>query len=179
MNLKNGITVFYCRKYIWPVLFIGVFFSACGYRFSGSGNLPSGVQTIFIQVLKNRTVETGYESTVTNDLIYEFTRNGRAVEKSRDNTDAFLTGVIESEKIRTISRQGQLDPLERRVQITISLKLTDRGDTVIWSRSSISDSEAYDVGSNNQITERNKRRALEVLSKRLAETAYNRLTDNF
>ncbi|MGB6010639.1 MAG: LPS assembly lipoprotein LptE [Desulfobacterales bacterium] len=179
MNLKNGITVFYCRKYIWPVLFIGVFFSACGYRFSGSGNLPSGVQTVFIQVLKNRTMETGYESTVTNDLIYEFTRNGRTVEKSRDNTDAFLTGVIESEKIRTISRQGQLDPLERRVQITISLKLTDRGDTVIWSRSSISDSEAYDVGSNNQITERNKRHALGILSKRLAETAYNRLTDNF
>lgn len=179
MNLKNGVTVFYCRKYIWLVLFIGVFFSACGYRFSGSGNLPSGVQTIFIEVLKNRTVETGYESTVTNDLIYEFTRNGRAVEKSRDHTDAFLTGVIESKDIRTISRQGQLKPLERRVQITISLKLTDRGDTVIWSRPGISDSEAYDVGANNQITKRNERHALEILSKRLAETAYNRLTDNF
>lgn len=171
--------MFYCRKYIWLVLFIGVFFSACGYQFSGSGNLPSGVQTIFIEVLKNRTVETGYESTVTNDLIYEFTRNGRAVEKSRDHTDAFLTGVIESKDIRTISRQGQLKPLERRVQITISLKLTDRGDTVIWSRSDISDSETYDVGANNQITKRNERHALEILSKRLAETAYNRLTDNF
>jgi len=171
--------VFYCRKYIWLVLFIGVFFSACGYRFSGSGKLPSGVQTIFIEVLKNRTVETGYESTVTNDLIYEFTRNGRTVEKSRDHTDAFLTGVIESKDVRTISRQGQLKPLERRVQITISLKLTDRDDTVIWSRSGISDSEAYDVGANNQITEQNKRHALEILSKRLAETAYNRLTDNF
>ncbi len=158
---------------------MGVFFSACGYRFSGSGNLPSGAQTIFIEVLKNRTVETGYENTITNDLIYEFTRNGRDVQKSRDNTDAFLTGVIESEHIRTISRQGQLDPLERRVQITISLKLTDPGDTVIWSRSGISDSEAYDVGANNQITERNKRHALEVLSKRLAETVYNRLTDDF
>lgn len=171
--------MFYCRKYIWPVLFIGVFFSACGYRFSGSGNLPSGVQTIFIKVFENRTVETGYENTVTNDLIYEFTRNGRAVQKSRDNTDAFLTGVIESEHIRTISRQGQLDPIERQVQITISLKLTDQGDTVIWSRSGISDSEAYNVGVNNQITERNKRQALGILSKRLSETAYNRLTDNF
>jgi outer membrane lipopolysaccharide assembly protein LptE/RlpB len=158
---------------------MGVFFSACGYRFSGSGNLPSGVQTVFIEVLKNRTVETGYENTVTNDLIYEFTRNGRVVEKSRDNTDAFLTGVIESEHVRTISRQGQLAPLERRVQIAISLKLTDRDHRVIWSRSGISDSEAYDVGANNQITEQNKRHALEILSKRLAETAYNRLTDNF
>ncbi len=158
---------------------MGVFFSACGYRFSGSGNLPSGVQTVFIEVLKNRTVETGYENTVTNDLIYEFTRNGRVVEKRRDNTDAILTGVIESENVRTISRQGQLAPLERRVQIAISLKLTDRDHRVIWSRSGISDSEAYDVGANNQITEQNKRHALEILSKRLAETAYNRLTDNF
>jgi outer membrane lipopolysaccharide assembly protein LptE/RlpB len=158
---------------------MGVFFSACGYRFSGSGNLPSGAETIFIEVFKNRTVETGYENTITNDLIYEFTRNGRDVQKSRDNTDAVLTGVIESEHIRTISRQGQLDPLERRVQITISLKMTDPADTMIWSRSGISDSEAYDVGANNQITERNKRHALEILSKRLSETAYNRLTDDF
>lgn len=171
--------MFNYRKYIWPVLFMGVFFSACGYRFSGSGNLPSGAETIFIEVFKNRTVETGYENTITNDLIYEFTRNGRDVQKSRDNTDAVLTGVIESEHIRTISRQGQLDPLERRVQITISLKMTDPADTVIWSRSGISDSEAYDVGANNQITERNKRHALEILSKRLSETAYNRLTDDF
>ena len=158
---------------------MGVLFSAGGYRFSGSGSLPSGVQTVFIEVLKNRTVETGYENTVTNDLIYEFTRNGRVVEKRRDNTDAILTGVIESEHVRTISRQGQLAPLERRVQIAISLKLTDRDHRVIWSRSGISDSEAYDVGANNQITEQNKRHALEILSKRLAETAYNRLTDNF
>ncbi len=171
--------MFNYRKYIWPVLFMGVFFSACGYRFSGSGNLPSGAETIFIEVFKNRTVETGYENTITNDLIYEFTRNGRDVQKSRDNADAVLTGVIESEHIRTISRQGQLDPLERRVQITISLKMTDPADTVIWSRSGISDSEAYDVGANNQITERNKRHALEILSKRLSETAYNRLTDDF
>ena len=167
------------RKYIWPVLFAWIFLSACGYRFSGSGNLPSGVQTVFIEVLKNRTIETGYENTVTNDLIYEFTRNGRVVQKSRDRSDAFLAGVIESAYIRTISRQGQLDPLERRVQITISLKLTDGDDRVIWSRSAISDSEAYDVGANNQITELNKRRALETLSRRLAETAYNRLTDDF
>ena len=171
--------MFFCRKYIWPVLLVGVFFSACGYRFSGSGKLPSGVQRVFIEILENRTVETGYEHTVTNDLIYEFTRNGRTVQKSKDNTDAFLTGVIESEHIRTISRRGQLDPLERRVQITINLKLTDRGDTVIWSISGISDSEAYDVGANNQITELNKRHALEILSKRLAEVAYNRLTDDF
>ena len=167
------------RKYIWPVLFAWIFLSACGYRFSGSGDLPSGVQTVFIEVLKNRTMETGYENTVTNDLIYEFTRNGRVVQKSRDRSDAFLSGVIESAHIRTISRQGQLDPLERRVQITISLKLTDGDDRVIWSRSAISDSEAYDVGANNQITELNKRRALETLSRRLAETAYNRLTDDF
>jgi outer membrane lipopolysaccharide assembly protein LptE/RlpB len=158
---------------------MGVFISACGYRFSKGGNLPSGVQTVFIEILENRTVETGYENTVTNDLIYEFTRNGRVVQRSREGTDAFLTGVIESENIRTISRQGQLNPIERRVQIAVSLKLTDRDDRVIWFASGISDSEAYGVGANNQTTEQNKRHALEILSKRLAETAYNRLTDDF
>ena len=43
----------------------------------------------------------------------------------------------------------------------------------------LSDNEAYPVSDNKQTTERNKRVAIEILSKRLAETIYNRLTDDF
>ena len=99
MNFPSIKAFFYRQKYIWPVIVILLFFSACGYRFAGSGNLPGGIQTVAIEILENRTTETGLENTITNDLIYEFSRKGRRVQKDSKKADAVLTGVIVSERI--------------------------------------------------------------------------------
>jgi len=179
MNFSTIKTFFYRQKFIWPVMIIALFFSACGYRFAGSGNLPEGIQTIAIDIFKNRTTETGLENTITNDLIYEFTRKGRSVQKNSKKADAVLTGVIVSERITTISRQAQQSPLARRVEITVNLKLTGSDGGVKWSASNVSAFEDYDVSTDRQVTDINKRKAIENLSERLAEKVYNRLTDNF
>ncbi|MBW2604088.1 MAG: hypothetical protein JRE28_07190 [Deltaproteobacteria bacterium] len=179
MKLAAITTFFYHQKYIWPVIFITLFLSACGYRFSGSGNLPEGIQTIAIEILENRTTETGLENTITNDLIYEFIRKGRSVQKNSKESDAILTGVIESERITTISRQAQQSPLARRIGITVNLKLTGSDGGVKWFASGVSEFEEYDVATDKQATEFNKRQAIEALSKKLAQKIYNRLTDDF
>jgi outer membrane lipopolysaccharide assembly protein LptE/RlpB len=179
MNFTAIRPLFYHQKYIWAVIFICLFVSACGYRFSGSGNLPAGIQTVAIEVLENRTSETGLENTITNDLIFEFTRKGRSVQRNSKEADAILTGVIVSERITTISRQAQQSPLARRVEITVSLKLTGSDGGVKWSASGVSESEEYDVATDKAVTESNKRQAIGTLSKKLAEKVYNRLTDNF
>ena len=179
MNFSTIKTFFYRQKFIWPVIIIALFFSACGYRFSGSGNLPEGIQTIAIDIFKNRTTETGLENTITNDLIYEFTRKGRSVQKNSKKADAVLTGVIVSERITTISRQAQQSPLARRVEITVNLKLTGSDGGVKWSASNVSAFEDYDVAADRQVTDINKRKAIENLSKKLSEKVYSRLTDNF
>ena len=179
MNFTAIRDFFYHRKYIWAVIFIPLFFSACGYRFAGSGNLPEGIQTIAIEIFENRTPETGLENTITNALIYEFTRKGRSVQKNSKEADAILTGVIESERITTISRQAQQSPLARRVEIIVNLKLTGSGGGVKWSASGVSEFEEYDVATDKQATETNKRQAIETLSKKLAEKVHNRLTDDF
>ena len=179
MNVKAITTFFNRQKYIWPVIIILLFFSACGYRFAGSGNLPGGIQTIAIEIFKNRTTETGLENTITNDLIYEFTRKGRKVQKNSKMADAILTGVIESERITTISRQAQQSALARRVEIIVSLKLTGSDGEIKWSASGVSAFEDYDVAADKQANEISKQRAIETLSKRLAEKIHNRLTDNF
>lgn len=141
--------------------------------------MPEGIETLAIEVLENRTPEIGLENTITNDLIYEFTRKGRSVQKKSKEADAVLSGVIESERITTISRQAQQSPLARRVEITVSLKLTGSGGGIKWSASGISEFEEYDVATDRQATELNKRQAIAILSKRLAQKVYNRLTDNF
>ena len=171
--------MFFNRKYSWTIIFLGLIFSACGYRFAVEGNLPSNVKSIFIKILENRTGETGVESVFTNDLIYEFTRDRKVVLTSSDKADAILTGVIKSMRIRTISRKGSHTPLERRVQVAVDLKLTDPNGSVIWSAKGVSTNEAYNVAPDKHVTEQNRRVAIEALSKRLAEKVYNRLTADF
>ena len=172
--------MFFNRKCFWTIIFLGIIFSACGYRFAGEGNLPSNVKSIFIKILENRTGETGVESVITNDLIYEFTRDRKVVLTSSDKADAILTGV-KNMRTRTISRKGSHTPLERRVQVAVDLKLTDPDGSVIWSAKGVSANEAYNVDQNNNkhVTEQNRRVAISTLSKRLAEKVYYDLTADF
>ena len=68
---------------------------------------------------------------------------------------------------------------ERRVTVTVDLKLTNPEGRLIWSAIGVSANEAYDVMSDKLATEQNRRNAISVLSKRLAERVYSRLTDDF
>jgi outer membrane lipopolysaccharide assembly protein LptE/RlpB len=160
------------------IVAVWVFLStACGYRFSGSGNLPSGVTAVFITIFENRTLETGLENVITEDIVYEFTRNNRAA--SRKNADAILSGVVRSMHTETISRAGQHTAIERRVTVSVDLRLTDVDGREIWSAKSVSANEAYEVASNKFETEQNKQDAISVLSKRLSAKIYDRLTNDF
>jgi len=141
--------------------------------------LPEGIKSLSIKMLKNRTSETGAENIFTNDLIYEITSFGKVVLTKEDSADGILTGVIESMRIHAISHRDSYTSLERRVIVTLNLKLTDQTGRVIWSAKDFSVSEDYIVSSDKQTTERNRREAIKTLSKRFAEKVYNRLTDDF
>jgi len=165
-------------KYITLVLLAGAALTACGYRFAGSGSLPGGARTIFVDVLTNRTAETGIENTFTADLRYEFVRN--RMSAGRDKADGILSGEIRALRADTISRQSQTVSLERRVTATLNLKLEDKEGRTLWSRKGISDSEAYQVTAEDQTgIDFNKRNAIARLSKKLAESVFYRLTDDF
>lgn len=172
--------MFFKGKIIWivfAILCFLAFLSACGYRFAGGGTFPSGINSICVTILENRTSETGVEDTFTNDLIYEFTRNGKIA--SIDKADALLSGVVKSMSIETISRSGSHTSIERRVTFTLDFKLTDSDGRIIWSAKGISGKEAYDVASDKLSTGQNRRSAISTLSERLAEKVYNRLTEDF
>jgi len=169
------------NRYMWIIFVFSMFFSACGYMFSGSGNFPAGIKNIYVTMLENRTSETGMENIVTNDLVYEFTKKNAkdTLANSKDRAEAILTGVIYSLGIDTISHKGTITSLERRVKVSISLRLTDQSGKIIWYRENVSAHETYDVVSDKLRTEQNRRAAISALSKRLAERVYNSLTDDF
>lgn len=153
--------------------------SGCGYRFSGGGSLPGKIRNVRVAILDNRTTETGLENLVTNDLIYEFTRSGKARVTDSDNADATLSGTIRYLRIASVAHSSSSTAVERRVTVGVDLKLADTAGTVIWSIKDFSANETYDVASSKLDTEQNKQQALIQLSKRLAERVYNRMTEDF
>ena len=179
MKLTGEGSFFVKKKYAWAFILLGSLFSACGYRFAGGGSLPAGITSISVEMFKNRTAETGVENIITNDLIYEFTRHEQVVVTGSDKADAILTGVVKSISERTISHTGKYTSNERRVELKVDLQLTDKSGRVIWSAKAVSENEAYQVMSEKQSTERNKRIAIQTLSKRLAENIFNGLTADF
>jgi len=171
-----------CRARMTCLIFICLScLLACGYRFAGSGGFPEGVNKIFIEVMENRTSKTGVERVVTNQLIFEFSRQReRSLVSNRNEADAVLKGTINSIRTQTISRIGTEAANEREVVMTVDLRLIqNNGGTVIWAATGLSDREAYDVDSVGIETDRNEELAVVRLSARLSERIFNRLTDNF
>lgn len=159
-----------------------VLVTACGYHFAGSGSFPGGVTRIFIPMLNNRTSEIGVESRFTNNLIYEFTRNHKeAVAKDRASADAILRGTIVSISVDNISRSSVSNAIERRVTAVLSLRLVSTADgKTLWASGNLSERQAYTVTSGSKTaTDQNKTEAIAEVSRKLAESAYSLLTDNF
>jgi hypothetical protein len=151
--------------------------AGCGYRFAGGGDFPFGVKKIFVPVFENRTSETGIETVFTNDFIYEFTRDGKVDVVERQDADAVFSGKISRLNTQTVARSGTQSPLERRVTVYLDLNLIDGGGNVLWTARGVSDDETYEVVSEKLAEERLKRSAIKVLSKRMAEMVYGRVTD--
>lgn len=161
-------------------VFLLVALAACGYQFKDRGlSAPEGVQTIAVPILENRTSETGLETVLTNDLAYEFTRSKvlRLVDKAQ--ADAVLRGIIRSIDDTNIAYNANYGSAERRVTMGLSFTLVRRDGRVLWSSAAISDQEHYRVVESKQITEMNRRAALDVISNRLAERVHNQILEDF
>jgi hypothetical protein len=155
-------------------------FSSCGYRFSGSEGLPQGIERLFIQLLENKTTETGIDIVVTNELKNEFIRKYRGVLVDREVAAAILSGAVVGIRTETVARRGALTALERSVSMTIDLKLKTSGDERVWFAKGITSNDTYTVVSGDkETTEQNKRKALKDLAERIAEISFYRLTDDF
>jgi outer membrane lipopolysaccharide assembly protein LptE/RlpB len=153
----------------------------CGYHFAGSGKYPAGVSRVYITMLQNRSGVTGAESTFTNDLIYEFTRNRpKSIAKDRSAADSILTGTIGRLSVEDIARSSISQAVERRVTATLILELASPDGRILWSSGAIQERQSYAVVAGDKTsTDRNKSNAIDKLAKKLAESAYDRLTDNF
>ena len=155
--------------------------SACGYRFAGQGQYPKGVETIFIEVFENRTSKIGIERVVTNQVIFEFTRQReKSLTDRSENADAILRGVIRRIRTQTLSRIGTEVAAEREVIMVVDLKLVKPASKeVIWAAKGIADRQPYDASEDKLEEDRNQELAIARLSERMSERIYGRLTNSF
>lgn len=172
-------TFFSKKKY--TILLIGLLpvLWGCSYRFSGTGSLPSGVTRIYVSVIENKTSEAGIERYITDDLITEFILRRKDVLSRQEEAEGILSGSIDSIQNTTIAHSSQSISTQRRVILGITLKLVDQKGKIIWAVNGINANQAYNVTDDKTLTEQNKKTAIQILSKRLAEKVYNRLTDDF
>ena len=152
---------------------------SCSYRFSGTGSLPSDITRIYVSVIENKTSDSGIEKYITDDLINEFILRRKDVLSRQEDAEGILSGSIEYIRDTPIAHSSQSKSTQRRVVLGIVLKLVDQKGKKIWAVNGINANEAYNVTEDKTLTEQNKKAAIQVLSKRLAEKIYNRLTDDF
>ena len=165
-------------KKISVLVAIVLFLTGCGYRFAGGGRLPFDIQGVYVDIFQNRTAETGAEVLFANDMSYELSRNGYAIT-DREKADAILSGEITSVSISTASRRGQITSLERRVTASVNMRITDKNGKELQNLQGISQSEVFHVTSESSTDDYSKRLMLERISRRIAEEAYARMTDEF
>ena len=153
---------------------------ACSYRFAGSGGFPDNVEKIFIEIFENSTSKAGIERVVTNQLIFEFTRQReQSLASDVEDADATLKGVILSIRTKTISRVGTEVASEREVIMSLDLRLIKPNGEVIWTAKGLSGRQAYDVSDLKLENDRNESLAIARLSERISERIFSRLTDDF
>ena len=170
---------YHCRPQLLVGITLALLLAGCGYHMAGPGDLPGKANTVAVTMLINRSGESGLEAKVTNALLDEITRRRQDLVVSVEHADAILSGTIDSLSTQTSARSGTLTAAQRKVVITVSLTLKDRTGEVLWQGSHITAEQDFPVAGAKPQTEANRRAALNEVARRVAEYAYDRLTDNF
>ncbi|MBU1276901.1 MAG: hypothetical protein KJ720_16105 [Proteobacteria bacterium] len=163
------------------ILMLAVMVAACGYQFRGKqNNLPSDVKSIAIPVFKNKTNEIRIEQIFTDAVIFQFNRSQMVRVVSQGQADAVLTGTVERVEINDVALTSTDTSRQRRITVWVSATLVrSRDGKVLWANKSLWQNNTYNVGVSPTITDSNKRAALTVLARELAQTLHDGVFENF
>ena len=153
----------------------------CNYHFAGTGGrAPGDIQSVSIEVLRNRTAEIGIETIFTNAIIDEFIRWKRLPVKSPNEAEAVLGGSIARIRTQTASHLTRTRTLETRVTVTLSLTLTRvETDEVLWANKSLSYFDEYLEAEDALNTATLRREAFRRIAEFLAEKIHKDLFEEY
>jgi outer membrane lipopolysaccharide assembly protein LptE/RlpB len=162
------------------VLVCAALAAACGFGFKGKAQLPGGAQHLFVDIFENRTNQLGLETTVTNAVVFEFTRRSRqSMVSNRADADLIMRGIVRSVELGTAVARFRDSGGARTVTLTLDVQMVAPDGQVKWSATGLTDSDTFVVSDNTFLSQDMQRATLAVVATRLAERIYNQFTRNF
>lgn len=155
--------------------------SGCGYHCAERiESLPPWIKTVYVAPFANRSTELLLGVWITEELRHEFLRGRGLKLVPKDEADVILEGEIVSTITSGLSYIRYDQAVERRIAADCSVNLVHReGGKVIWQTSNIMREESFLVGKDIMQTESLKDKALQKLSRDVAEIIYHRITGVF
>ncbi len=155
--------------------------SACGYHYPGkSGELPGGVENLYIPLFVNKTTEPRLETAMTSQVSEVFSRTKKIhqVEKLK-SADGVLLGTIREYKNKALSydRRDDIGTYFSTMIIDAELRQAETNQ-LLWE-GSVEWKEVYRASSDKNIQEISRKLALRQLVLRLSEELFYRVLDDF
>ncbi|MFO8057212.1 MAG: LPS assembly lipoprotein LptE [bacterium] len=143
-------------------------------------SLPGELESVFIPLARNGTIEAGLEDTFTQELIRTLRADGRINLAGPSTADARLQ--CELKKLRTTpasySEQGRI--LVENVVLEAECRLIiPETDSTVWSSGVVRASEEYPLGTDYLNNERQRAVALREVCRDISESVRSLLLDSF
>lgn len=167
-------------RHLWVALIL-LPLCACGYHLQGQGNaLPDDIRSVRIELFKNGTKEPFIDNRVTNEVVSKFARAGvLEVVENPDFADAVLSGrvIAYSSSALSYDERDRIVEYRSKMNVEATLRRRDTG-RVLW-KGTVSWTEEYPTDATLAVREDNEARAIEVLSRRIAEQLHSRVLEAF
>jgi outer membrane lipopolysaccharide assembly protein LptE/RlpB len=150
----------------------------CGY--SLQGNLPDHLKTVSVPVFKNRTTESGAETTITAAVINAFTSNGRLKVVSLDNADSVLDGEVTGYQVQSLTYDSRLNLRSYRLTVTMNVRFRDlRRTELLWQENGLVENVSFDVAGQVSDTISREEGAVKQAALEIGRKIVNRAVDRF
>ena len=181
--------------------------AGCGYHFPGqAAELPGGGSKLHIARFENRTESPGLENDVLEALESEVSRRGQfKMIRQPADADLVLEGAITSLETRPVAFSGSDEALQYETVMTVSAALRDpRTGKVVWRVTSLRENDSYGAVSSTvvpsssqfleqstlnandlnqltdvQLSESQRREALDRVLENTSRDLYNAMVENF
>ena len=152
----------------------------CGYYFVGRGIAPwKGVASVCVRTFTNDTPESGIENYFTQAIIAEFAR-GKMLELDCSSPDSFLDGKITSYKVVPYYYAKEDLVTGYQVAVEVDLVLSRRSDgESLWTLKKVSGADSAGASTEILTTKSFENAAVSRMAKRMMESVYNLLSQNF
>jgi len=158
-------------------LFFLFVFASCGYHFSGSGSLPSGIKKADVGIFENKTGFSRIDSCLRDEFIQEFSRYN--IFASDKNARGIIKGQILNMAVSNPVKSSSGGSYERRINIVLNVSFEDFNGKVLFKRNNFSENYVFETNSDDSYSFGVPYDSLSELCLKVSKRIVTELTSDF